>query len=78
MTTRRPAPPLCHGLDVLNRDLKVPTPQAFGIAWADWEGAMDVMADQAIASGSPANNPRVPDKVEILTLYRQVFTGSNA
>jgi alcohol dehydrogenase class IV len=69
---------LCHGLDVLNRDLNVPTPQAYGIAWTDWEAAMDIMADQAIASGSPANNPRVPDKAEILTLYRQVFTGSNA
>ena len=69
---------LCRGLDVLNRDLKVPTPQAYGITWDSWEDAMDTMADQAIASGSPANNPRVPDKSEIIALYRQVFTGSNA
>ncbi|WP_158742598.1 iron-containing alcohol dehydrogenase [Acidisphaera sp. L21] len=68
---------LCHGLDDLNRDLKVPTPQAHGIAWEEWEAAMDTMADQAIASGSPGNNPRVPDKAEIVALYRQVFAGSN-
>ena len=69
---------LCDGLVALNRDLGVPTPQAFGITWADWEAAMDTMADQAIASGSPGNNPRVPDKAEIVALYRQVFAGSNA
>jgi alcohol dehydrogenase class IV len=69
---------LCHGLDVLNRDLGVPTPQAYGIEWDAWEGAMDTMADQALASGSPANNPRVPDKAEIVALYRQVYAGSNA
>ncbi len=39
---------------------------------------LDTMADQALASGSPANNPRVPDKGEIVALYRQVFAGSNA
>jgi alcohol dehydrogenase class IV len=69
---------LCHGLDALNRDLGVPTPQAYGIEWDAWEAAMDTMADQALASGSPANNPRVPDKAEIVALYRQVFAGSNA
>ena len=69
---------LCDGLVALNRTLAVPTPQAHGIAWAEWEAAMDTMADQALASGSPANNPRVPDKAEIVALYRQVFTGSNA
>jgi len=69
---------LCRGLDALNRDLGVPTPQAYGIAWAEWEAAMDTMADQALASGSPANNPRVPDKAEIVALYRQVYAGSNA
>ena len=68
---------LCHGLDALNRDLGVPTPQAYGIEWDTWEAAMPTMADQALASGSPANNPRVPDRAEIMALYRQVFAGSN-
>ena len=68
---------LCRGLDALNRDLHVPTPQAYGIEWDAWEAAMPTMADQALASGSPANNPRVPDHAEIVALYRQVFAGSN-
>ncbi len=69
---------LCRGLETLNRELGVPTPQAHGIAWDDWLGAMPVMAEQALASGSPANNPRVPDASEIVTLYREVYAGSNA
>ncbi len=68
---------LCDGLDRLNRELGVSTPQAYGIAWSEWDAAMDTMADQALASGSPANNPRVPNKAEIVALYRQVFAGSN-
>jgi alcohol dehydrogenase class IV len=69
---------LCDGLTALNRELGVPSPQGYGIAWSEWETAMDTMADQAIASGSPANNPRVPDKQEIVSLYRAVYAGSNA
>jgi hypothetical protein len=41
---------------------------------------MELMASQALASGSPANNPRVPDAGEIVGLYRSVWSGlaSNA
>jgi alcohol dehydrogenase class IV len=31
------------------------------------------MAEQALASGSPANNPRVPDVAEIISLYERVY-----
>ena len=37
---------------------------------------MELMAEQALASGSPGNNPRVPDKSEIIALYREVWTGA--
>lgn len=69
---------LADGLAALNRDLDVPTPRDWGIAREAWERRLDLMADQALASGSPANNPRVPDKAEILSLYRQVWAGGNA
>jgi alcohol dehydrogenase class IV len=32
------------------------------------------MAQQALASGSPANNPRVPDAAEIEALYSQAWS----
>jgi alcohol dehydrogenase class IV len=31
------------------------------------------MADQALASGSPGNNPRVPTADEIIQLYQKVY-----
>ena len=69
---------LIEGLEGWNRDLAVPGPAAYGIAADAWFGKLDLMAEQALASGSPGNNPRVPEKHEIVALYREVWTGSNA
>ncbi len=57
----------------LNRDLKVPTPREWGIDAGRYEELLPVMASQALASGSPANNPRVPTSDEIIALYRRVY-----
>jgi alcohol dehydrogenase class IV len=69
---------LITGLETLNQDLSVPTPADYGIDEAAWTGKMTLMADQALASGSPANNPRVPTAAEIVGLYREVWTGAAA
>jgi alcohol dehydrogenase class IV len=69
---------LVTGLAALNKELSVPTPADYGIKEADWNGKMALMAEQALASGSPGNNPRVPDAAEIVTLYREVWTGAPA
>ncbi|HXC15180.1 MAG TPA: iron-containing alcohol dehydrogenase [Stellaceae bacterium] len=57
----------------LNRDLSVPSPRAWGIDARRYEELLPVMASQALASGSPANNPRVPTTDEIIDLYRRIF-----
>jgi alcohol dehydrogenase class IV len=57
----------------LNEDLKVPTPRSWGIDAARYEELLPVMASQALASGSPGNNPRVPTSDEIIDLYRRVY-----
>jgi alcohol dehydrogenase class IV len=31
------------------------------------------MADQALASGSPANNPRIPEHADIVRLYEEAY-----
>jgi alcohol dehydrogenase class IV len=67
---------LAEGLAALNHDLSVPTPGGFGIDKAEWDAKLDLMADQALASGSPANNPRVPSKAEIVALYQVVWSGN--
>ena len=68
---------LVSGLEALNQELSVPTPAGFGIKEADWTGKMELMAEQALASGSPNNNPRVPTAAEIVALYRAVWTGAS-
>ena len=57
----------------LNDDLKVPSPKDYGIAKDRYDELLPTMASQAIASGSPANNPRVPSSDEIIELYRRVY-----
>ena len=57
----------------LNGDLKVPSPQAYGIDQGRYDELLPTMASQALASGSPANNPRVPSADEIIDLYRRVY-----
>jgi len=69
---------LAEGLAVLNRELDVPTPGGFGIDKAAWDERLAVMAEQALASGSPGNNPRVPTKDEIVALYQVVWSGNRA
>jgi alcohol dehydrogenase class IV len=67
---------LVAGLEALNRQLSVPSPAEFGIDEAVWNGKLELMAEQALASGSPGNNPRVPSKAEIVSLYHEVWTGA--
>jgi alcohol dehydrogenase class IV len=69
---------LAEGLAALNRDLDVPTPAGFGIDQREWDAKLELMAEQALASGSPANNPRVPSKAEIVALYQVVWSGDRA
>ncbi|PWJ21655.1 iron-containing alcohol dehydrogenase [Jannaschia seohaensis] len=62
---------LIEGLRQLNADLAVPSPTDLGHVADD--AMLTLMARQAIASGSPANNPRVPDAEDIVTLYREMW-----
>jgi alcohol dehydrogenase class IV len=64
---------LVDGLRQLNADLSVPGPAEYGIDKAAWFDSLELMAEQALASGSPGNNPRVPESDEIVDLYRQVW-----
>lgn len=57
----------------INEELEVPSPQAFGIDPERWSALIPVMAEQALASGSPGNNPIVPTAEQIQGLYRQVW-----
>ena len=64
---------LLTALQAFNRELKVPTLAEFGVAKPHFDEVVAVMAEQALASGSPGNNPRVPDSREIIALYQQLW-----
>jgi len=64
---------LMDELHALNKELQVPSPEAFGIDREHFLGNLSSMANQALASGSPANNPRVPDANEIIELYKKLL-----
>jgi len=69
---------LLEELQRLNQNLEVPSPEAYGIDHARYMALLPTMAKQAIASGSPANNPVVPDVEEIVNLYRQVYRAEDS
>ena len=53
----------------LCRDLHIPNMKTWGIDKTAFDKAVDKMAADALASGSPSNNPRVPTHEEIVALY---------
>ncbi len=65
---------LLAALTELNQRLEVPGPAAYGIPAERYHALIPTMAEQAIASGSPANNPRQPSAAEVEGLYRQVWS----
>ena len=64
---------LVVALKELCRDVEVPTPKSYGIDKQAWDEKVPVMAEQALASGSPNNNPRIPTADEIRELYGRIY-----
>lgn len=60
-------------VNALVQQLDIPTIGGSGVERAVFERVLDKMADDAIASGSPANNPIVPTHDQIVQLYRESF-----
>lgn len=57
----------------LNHDLAVPSPRTLGVDAERWSALLPTMAEQALASGSPQNNPVVPTADEICEIYRRIY-----
>lgn len=53
--------------------LNIQTPEEFGIDRNEFFRCMDKMAEDALASGSPANTRRNPSKEEILAIYKALW-----
>lgn len=57
----------------LCNDLKIPNMKTYGIDEEKFHQVLSKMAADALASGSPNNNPRVPSHDEIMDLYRVCY-----
>jgi alcohol dehydrogenase len=57
----------------LNVTLQVPSPKEFGIDRDKYFAVARTMAEQALASGSPSNNPIVPSIDDMVEMYRQIW-----
>lgn len=60
-------------LQGMNSRLDVPTLKEFGVKKETYDALISTMAKQAIASGSPANNPRLVDQQKVESLYNKVW-----
>ncbi|MGZ9818095.1 iron-containing alcohol dehydrogenase [Peribacillus simplex] len=54
-------------------NLKIPNMNSWGVDETKFAQVVDKMAADALASGSPSNNPRVPTHQEIVELYKQCY-----
>lgn len=57
----------------LNRDVGIPSLRALHVVEDRYEALLDKMAADALASGSPANNPRQAGTDEIVAMYRRIY-----
>lgn len=57
----------------LSQSLAIPNLKTWGIDQTEFEQALDKMASDAINSGSPGYNPRVPSHEEVVALYRRCY-----
>lgn len=70
---RLAADKLVDRLQVFSSNLAVPTPRSFGINEQEWKKLTPLMAQQAIDSGSPGNNPVVPQVAEVAELFDEIY-----
>jgi alcohol dehydrogenase class IV len=65
---------LVEGLQRMNETLGVPRfGECKGVTRERFEAQVERMAQDALASGSPANNPVVPTTADIVALYREAW-----
>ncbi|MFT7453979.1 MAG: alcohol dehydrogenase class IV [Saprospiraceae bacterium] len=64
---------LVDGLYKYQKNLETPSISEFGIDPQAFNSALEQMADDALRSGAPNNNPRIPTKAEVIKLYQQAW-----
>ncbi|TKJ35786.1 MAG: alcohol dehydrogenase [Planctomycetes bacterium B3_Pla] len=57
----------------LNRELEIPSPEAFGIDRASYDECIEKMTNDAAAAGSTDNNPIIPTAGQIKDIYCNAY-----
>ena len=73
LTTLEAANLAARSIKRLVQDIKIPSLQELGVDKEKLGKLAPQMAEDAIASGSPANNPRQATKEEIIELYKLAY-----
>ena len=68
---------LIDGLYAYNTRLEVPSMCDYGIDRDAFSHALEQMAEDALRSGAPNNNPRIADKDEIIALFLQAWSAGD-
>jgi len=74
LTTLEAADLTAKSIKRLVKDVKIPSLQELGVDKEKLDKLAPQMAGDAIASGSPANNPRQATKEEIIELYKLAYS----
>lgn len=64
---------LIDGLFAYLKELKIPSISEFGVDAGEFDEKLHSMAEDALRSGAPNLNPRIPSQAEIIELYRQAW-----
>lgn len=64
---------LIETIKALCLNLDIPNMKGWGINEEEFNNMVDKMATDALASGSPGNNPKVPTHAEIMDLYKVCY-----
>jgi alcohol dehydrogenase class IV len=73
MSTGEKAAAFIEAVSDLCKKLKIQTLEEFGVDKNDFYSNIDKMAEDAIASGSPANTRRNPTKEDIVAIYKKLY-----
>lgn len=69
---------LLRAIDDYNAIFDVPTLADLNIDQDEYVSELEAMAEDALVSGSPRNNPRVPSKEDIIRLYETLLVADKA
>jgi alcohol dehydrogenase class IV len=73
LTSNEKASKLVSEIKKLCSDLNIPNLKDWGIQKDQFDKSLEKMAKDALISGSPDNNPRIPTQQEIVELYHKCY-----